>query len=250
MIGSERTTLLQAWLANDEYAKHPPGVSPVLATFVWRWYGDLNSKSRKKLLVDEILPLIAGTGDLALDDRRAEKCLDWVVNTHLPAWLSLTQTLTEYKDIAAKCDWRTSAGKFSLYEIQRAAWKTARTIVGEEERWSAGKATHNRAIWSARAAARDKTSRWVAARAGLDAAVVASRQSERVHNSCLSMLEGVATAVRATIATGALEAIGMETLTTRDAATVALGKACRVLEPTAHCLQRSAFSLLKEMASK
>src|SRR6185436_6450155 len=78
---------LVAWMAGEKHSDHPACVSPVLGAFLRRWNDDLDDEGRQRL--KPYLKRVIGTALDGFDERRGWMVTDWMVRTHLPAWLDL-----------------------------------------------------------------------------------------------------------------------------------------------------------------
>jgi hypothetical protein len=76
-----------AFLAGEPHSDQPVCVSDVLKRFCIDFNDALDDESRQKLR--PYLARTIGTAGDGQDGRRAFMCLDWIVRTYTPAWLSL-----------------------------------------------------------------------------------------------------------------------------------------------------------------
>jgi len=130
----EGACLMEAvsWLAGEPWSDHPQCVSLVIGAFLRRWQGDLDDDTRQTLV--RFVPLVLGTNTGPADEeRRAWMVTDWMVRTHMPAWLRLAgmadqadavETLPELVDAGS---WTASAAAVERARTgARAAWDAAR----------------------------------------------------------------------------------------------------------------------------
>jgi hypothetical protein len=208
-----------AFLAGEPHTDQPVCVSDVLKRFCIDFNDALDDENRQKLR--PYLARTIGTAGDGQDRRRAFMCLDWIVRTYTPAWLSLA---------GLDDDARALRQLPEIVDID-AAWHAAPFTSGARQRAvAAGDAAWDAAGDAARTAARDaaRTAAWDAAGdAAWDAARDAARTAAR-------------DAARDAAWTAAWAAAG-------DAAWAA---ADRRLKPTVQQLQASAFDLLDRMLPK
>jgi hypothetical protein len=150
-----------AFLAGEPHSDQPVCVSDVLKRFCIDFNDALDDESRQKLR--PYLARTIGTAGDGQDGRRAFMCLDWIVRTYTPAWLSLAgldddaralRQLPEIVDIDAA--WH--AAPFTSGARQRAvaawdaagdaAWDAARDAA-RDAAWTAAWAAAGDAAWAA-----------------------------------------------------------------------------------------------------
>ena len=96
-----------AYIAGEPWSDAPACASPVIAAFVRRWNDALPSADRTRLLLP-LVPEIVGTRTTGADDvTRAWMATDWLVRTHVPAWLTLAG-MSDHAAALAGCDPVTS----------------------------------------------------------------------------------------------------------------------------------------------
>ena len=143
----------------------PPGVSPVLHIYGMRLNDALADDRRQEL--KRYLPngadVLAGTADDGKDETRSLIALDWLIRTHLPAWLDLAGLADSARDVGALPRIDDRAAAETAGPVVRAAGDAAGDAAGAAA-WAAARAAAGDAAWdAARAAARDAA--WAAARA-------------------------------------------------------------------------------------
>jgi hypothetical protein len=208
-----------AFLAGEPHSDQPVCVSDVLKRFCIAFNDALDDESRQKLR--PYLARTIGTAGDGQDGRRAFMCLDWIVRTYTPAWLSLA---------GLDDDARALRQLPEIVDID-AAWHAAPSISGARQRANAARDDAGVAAWSA---ARDdaRVAAWDAAGAAAGgAAGVAARDDARV------AAWDAAGAAAGGAAGGA-------------AGVAARAAAGRRLKPTVQQLQASAFELLERMLPK
>jgi hypothetical protein len=143
-----------AFLAGEPHSDQPVCVSDVLKRFCIDFNDALDDESRQKLR--PYLARTIGTAGDGQDGRRAFMCLDWIVRTYTPAWLSLA---------GLDDDARALRQLPEIVDID-AAWHAAPFTSGARQRAvAAGDAAWDAAGDAARTAARDaaRTAAWTAA---------------------------------------------------------------------------------------
>ena len=125
----EGACLMEAvsWLAGEPWSDHPTCVSPVIGAFLRRWQDDLDDDTRQTLR--RYVPLVLGTATGPEDeDRRAWMVTDWMVRTHLPAWLRLggmadqADVVTALSPLVDAPSWRAAEAAISAaYSAARSA---------------------------------------------------------------------------------------------------------------------------------
>ena len=154
---SQRVRELHANIATTSSA--PQWTCPVLLLFCAQWWNDLHPEDR--WLVLSVMPRVAGaTVNETLASQRAWRCLDWLVRTHAPAWLSLTPSLCQHAE-----------------RLRAMPPVTKRMLAKSQPHLAAARDAARAAAWAAaRAAARDAAwaAAWAAAR---DAAGAAARDA-------------------------------------------------------------------------
>jgi hypothetical protein len=138
--------------ADEPFTDSPACVSTVLQTYGTRLNDVLPDGRRQEL--KKYIPLLPGTVDDGLDERRSYLALDWLIRVYTPAWLRLVPALVSDADALA--------GFRPIDSLEAAA------EVGELVRSAASKAS---AAWDAAGAAA-----WPAAG---DAAGAAARDAAR-----------------------------------------------------------------------
>lgn len=85
---------VEAWcyLRDFEWTDHPAQMSPVIASFLRRWNDGLVDGKRDEALVRYLLHEFA-PGDSEVEEQRSYLAFDWLIRTHLPAWLRLVPAL-------------------------------------------------------------------------------------------------------------------------------------------------------------
>jgi len=154
-------------LHKENWNDHPPGVCPVIGNFMRTWNDDLPDVDRTALLLPFVPRLIntrrfielEGRNTrrfiVELEDRRAMMALDWLIRTHIVAWLRLAKFDTQAAMIAALPEIADVVQLSSIMPPLKAA----------------GDATA--AAWAAVAAATTRAAAWAALEAGWQAAVEA-----------------------------------------------------------------------------
>jgi hypothetical protein len=126
---------LVAYMAGEAHSDHPACVSPVLGAFLRRWNDDLDDACRQRLKPH--LPRLIGTANDGLDERRGWILTDWMVRTHLPAWLDLAgiaapatalRALPEMLDVASAASAQPTIENARVVSAaaRAAAWDAAR----------------------------------------------------------------------------------------------------------------------------
>ena len=137
-----------AYISGEPWSDAPACASPVIAAFVRRWNNALPDADRTRLLLP-LVPEIVGTRTTDADDvTRAWMATDWLVRTHVPAWLTLAG-MSDHAAALAGCDPVTSGEALRqavpLCESARSsAWYAARSAA-----WSAARSAAWSAAWSA-----------------------------------------------------------------------------------------------------
>ena len=210
-----------AFVAGEPWSAHPECACPVIGAFLRSWNDALNDGDRETLL-RPLIPSIIGTRSTkTLENQRAAMAMDWLVRTHLPAWLRLAGLTEHANALSGLPDITNFSRAPSLKGPLDAAWDAA---------WEAARAAAT--ATGARAAAM-AAARAAAMAAAWDAAWEAARAA------------ATATGARAA-AMAAARAAAMAAAW--DAAWEAAGEAARdALLPTQKELQKSALELLKCM---
>jgi len=83
---------LVSYLAGEPWSAYPMCASPLITAFASNWGDVLDDETRQRL--KPFAPRIVGTRSTdAVEERRAYLVLDWLIRTHTPAWLALTEQL-------------------------------------------------------------------------------------------------------------------------------------------------------------
>ena len=151
-----------AWWAGESHSDHPAGVSPVLAAFGREWNDGMRSDAERVQLVQYILLLAGTAGDPDADARRAWMAADWLIRTHLPAWLRLAGLRDHAAPLAALpvVGPETAEAAYPMIHAARAAASDAVGDAAEDAvadaAWdAAGDAARDAAGAAARAAAEE-----------------------------------------------------------------------------------------------
>ena len=218
-----------AFIAREPWSDHPQCACPVIGAFMRSWNDCLPDADRTALLLPLIPRLVGTRGSKALEARRANMAVDWMVRVHAPAWLRLAG-LTDHADALSSMPEITDFSNTpALKPALEAARKNARAA--RDAAWAAARDAAGAAAGDA---ARDAA--WVAVAAGAaarDAAWVAAWVAARV-----------------AVAAGAVAwtAWVAAWVAARDAAWGAAGDAAWVaLAPTVKALQQSAVALVERM---
>jgi hypothetical protein len=155
-----------AWFAGQDHTDHPPCVSPVLGAF-GRSLNDLLPQATRQEL-RPLIPLLPGTAD-DLDEQRSYLALDWLIRTHMRAWLELAglagpaAALREFRPLRILGDARAihplvisarDQAAAAGAAARAAAWDAARAAAWDASRAAARDAARDAAWDAAGAAAR------------------------------------------------------------------------------------------------
>ena len=96
----EGMCLLEAvsYVAGEPFSDNPECTSPVLSAF-GRALNDVLPDDKRQALRDYIPSMIGTAGD-GLDEARSYLALDWLIRTHMPAFLALNETTREHATAA------------------------------------------------------------------------------------------------------------------------------------------------------
>jgi hypothetical protein len=211
-----------AWVAGEPWSDHPKCACPVISTFLRSWNDAITDDAERTTLMRPLVAKLVGSKSTkAVEQRRADLALDWLIRTHTPAWLDLgDETLkphaaairalpplvTKAALIAAQptltaANNAAAARAAAWAAAWDAAWDAARDAA-RDAAWDAARA----AAWdAARAAAWDAA--WDAARAAalkVDIVGLTYRESyDAVYSACVARLAPT----RATLERSAIELI-------------------------------------------
>ena len=169
-----------AYIAGEPWSDAPACASPVIAAFVRRWNDALPDADRTRLLLP-LVPEIVGTRGTDTDEkRRVWMAIDWLVRTHVPAWLTLAG-MSDHAAALAGCDPVTSvealrqavplcesAGSAAGSAAESAAEYAAEYAAESAAWYAAGYAAESAAWYAAGYAA--ESAAWYAAAHGTDLA--------------------------------------------------------------------------------
>jgi hypothetical protein len=149
---------------------HPECASPVIAAFLRRWNDMLQDSDRDRLL-RPLISHVVGTRTTQADElTRSFLSLDWLVRTHLVAWLRLSPSLVAHAEaVAALPAITTIRSAKNARAVVAAAGDAAWAAAGAEARAAAGAEAGD--------AARDAA--WAAAQAAAGAAAGAAARAAR-----------------------------------------------------------------------
>jgi len=148
--------LLEAvsYVAGEPFSDNPKCTSPVLGAF-GRALNDVLPDDKRQALRDYIPSMIGTAGD-GLDEARSYLALDWLIRTHMPAFLALNETTREHATAA-----RALAPIVDMPTAERAGVvvRAARDAAEAEAGWAAWVA---RAAWVAEAGSAAAWAAWAA----------------------------------------------------------------------------------------
>lgn len=211
-----------AYVAGEEHTDSPECACPVIAAFMRRWNDAIMDDARRTELLAPLVPRLVGSRcTAAVEQRRADLALDWLIRVQTPAWLELSDTLRPY-----------AAALRGLVPLTSAAACESAQITLDEARsaWAATAGYHSAAAWDAV---------WDAAwAAAWGAAWDAAKAATSGPPSTVSSASAAAKAAAWGAAWAAAKAAAWEA--TRAASTEAL-------QPTVAALQSSALVLVDRM---
>ena len=174
--------------AGREHTDHPPCVCPVLGN-MGRSLNDTLPDDRRQALVP-LIPVVVGTADDGMSERRGLMACDWIVRTYTPTWLRLAgledeaSALEDLPEITDGAGLETALPALNAARAKAAAARDAARDAAAAAAWDAARDAAWDAAWgAARAASWDAA--WTAARAAargaardaLDPTVEALQQS-------------------------------------------------------------------------
>jgi hypothetical protein len=180
-----------SYIAGEPWSESPACVCPTITALMVAWNDGLPTDADRDRLLKPLIPKLIGTSSgEELREPRAFMALDWLVRTHVPAWLDLVEDLkpaaialrelpevVDLKTALACGDSLKSAAERAAAAraaARAAAWDAARAAAWDAARAAARAAARDAARAAARAAA------WDAARAAAwDAAWDAARDAAR-----------------------------------------------------------------------
>jgi hypothetical protein len=162
-----------AYIACEPWSDAPACASPVIAAFVRRWNDALPDADRTRLLLP-LVPEIVGTRGTDTDEkRRVWMAIDWLVRTHVPAWLTLAG-MSDHAAALAGCDPVTSVEALRqavpLCESAGSAAGSAAESAAESAAWSAAGYAAESAAWYAAGSAAESAAEYAAEYAAESAA--------------------------------------------------------------------------------
>jgi hypothetical protein len=129
-----------AYFRGIEHTDHPACVSRALGAFLRSWNDSLDDATRQRLK-PYILKVVGTNTGAADEQRRARLATDWLVRTHIPAWLELAglkdhatalRTLPQLtsSELAAKAQTTiAAAGAAARVAAWDAAWDALQSTV-------------------------------------------------------------------------------------------------------------------------
>jgi hypothetical protein len=169
-----------AWVAGEPHTDQPVCACPVISAFLRSWNDAIPDDDTRTRLLKPLVPKLVDTkASKAVERRRADLALDWMVRVQTPAWLELAKLPAEAAALRALAPLLDR----SAVVAAGAALNTARERAARDAAWDAAWDAARAAAWAAardaaRAAARDAAwaAAWDAARdAAWDAARAAAR---------------------------------------------------------------------------
>ena len=156
--------LLEAvsYVAGEPFSDNPKCTSPVLGAF-GRALNDVLPDDKRQALRDYIPSMIGTAGD-GLDEARSYLALDWLIRTHMPAFLALNETTREHATAV-----RALAPIVDMPTAERAG-VVVRAARDAAEAGSAARAARAAEAGSAAAGSAAAGAAWAAAAAGSEAA--------------------------------------------------------------------------------
>jgi len=152
--------LLEAvsYFAGEPFSDEPKCTSPVLGIF-GRTLNDVLPDDERQALRNYIPSMIGTAGD-GHDEARSYLALDWLIRTHMPAFLALHETTREHataaRALAPIVDMPTAARAGVVVRAARAAARTAAWTAARTAAWTAAGDAAGDAAWDAAGdAARD-----------------------------------------------------------------------------------------------
>ena len=147
------------YVASGGTSDHPECASPVITSFLIRWNDTLPTDADRDRLLRPLIADVVGTRTTDADDlTRSWLAYDWLVRTHLVAWLRLSPSLVVHANaVAARAPITSSAALDAAWPtiaIARAAGAAAWGAAWDSARAAAGAAAWDAAWDAARAAAR------------------------------------------------------------------------------------------------
>src|SRR5260221_6699271 len=150
-----------AFVAGEPWSDSPKCACPVISAFLRSWNDGLPSNAERDRLLKPLIPMLVGTRNPDLEEKRSLMAADWLVRTHAPAWLRLAgfvkqaESLEQLPEITSMAQIPSIKGLIeAVRQDAYAAGDAARAAA-----WAAARDAAWAAAWdAARAAA------WAAAR--------------------------------------------------------------------------------------
>jgi len=257
-----------AFVAGEPWSDHPLCACPVIGAFMRAWNDGLPDDERDTLLRPYIARLVGTRSTKAVQQRRSDLALDWMVRVHAPVWLDLSEALSPHAPamralpalhskkaresatpVLAAAAQGAAAARAAAWDAARdAAWDAARDAASDAA-WDAARdaawdAARDAAWDAARDAARDAA--WDAARdAAWDAASDAA--SDAAMAAAWAAAWAAASDAARAAAWAAVQKIDISSLTPGQAADAARSACVALFAPTRATLQRHALELLDAM---
>ena len=154
-----------AFVAGETWSDSPECACPVISVFLRSWNDALPSDEDRDRLLKPLVPLLVGTRNKTLEEKRALMAADWLIRVHTPAWLRLAgltaqaDTLSNLSEITSTAQFSSIRGAIEAVRIDAAAASSAAGYAAgyaaRSAAWAAaGDAAGSAAGYAARSAAR------------------------------------------------------------------------------------------------
>ena len=179
-----------AYVAGEAHSDHPQCVCPVIAEFMRSWNDLLGSDEERTRLLRPLIPLVVGTRDAALAERRSLMALDWLVREHLATWLGIVPALSEHAEaVRALAPIDSLSAAHAAGPVVRAAWVAAgpaasAAAAGDAAAAAGAAAAGDAAMAAAVAAAGDAAGDAAVAALAPTTALLQASASELVERMC------------------------------------------------------------------
>lgn len=145
-----------AYVAGEPWSDQPQCVCWIIGMFLRNWNDDLLNDAERDRFLRPLIPKIIGTrADKATEQRRSYMALDWLIRTHLPAWLRAARLHAHADNVAGLDPIVDIATAVDAAPVVRAAGDAAEAAAGDAAgaaAWDAARAAARAAAGAARAA--------------------------------------------------------------------------------------------------
>ena len=134
-----------AFVAGEKWSDSPECACPVISAFMREWNDALPTDEDRDRLLKPLIPILVGTRNKALEERRSLMAADWLVRVNTPAWLRLAgldkhaEILSSLPEITSMVQIPSIKGPIEAARIDAAAARAAARAAAWDAAWAAAR---------------------------------------------------------------------------------------------------------------